>query len=75
MQKNLRIKGRKALQIQLFYINLQTQRETTQALMAELVDALVSNTNGVKPVPVRSRLRAQKIPNLLEFSKLGIFIY
>ena len=32
---------------------------TREALMAELVDALVSNTNGVKPVPVRSRLRAQ----------------
>ena len=28
--------------------------------MAELVDALVSNTSGVKPVPVRSRLRVQK---------------
>ena len=33
-------------------------RKTQIALMAELVDALVSNTNGVKPVPVRSRLRA-----------------
>ncbi len=27
--------------------------------MAELVDALVSNTNGVTPVPVRSRFWAQ----------------
>ena len=29
--------------------------------MAELVDASVSNTDGVKPVPVRSRLWAQKL--------------
>jgi hypothetical protein len=29
------------------------------AQMAELVDALVSNTSGVKPVPVRARLWAQ----------------
>ncbi len=28
--------------------------------MAELVDALVSNTNGSNIVPVRSRLRAQR---------------
>jgi hypothetical protein len=28
--------------------------------MAELVDALVSKTSGVIPVPVRSRLRVQK---------------
>lgn len=28
--------------------------------MAELVDASVSNTDGVKPVPVRSRLWAHK---------------
>ena len=28
--------------------------------MAELVDALVSNTSGVKPLPVRSRLRVQE---------------
>ena len=42
--------------------------------MAELVDALVSNTNGVKPVPVRSRLRAQrKFPNRF-FQRFGIFI-
>jgi hypothetical protein len=30
------------------------------ARMAELVDALVSKTNGVIPVPVRSRLRVLK---------------
>ncbi len=30
------------------------------ARMAELVDALVSNTSGCKAVPVRSRLRVQK---------------
>ena len=30
--------------------------------MAELVDASVSNTDGVKPVPVRSRLWALQIP-------------
>ena len=29
-----------------------------KAQMAELVDALVSNTSGVKPVPVRSRFWA-----------------
>ena len=32
----------------------------TRARVAELVDALVSNTNGVTSVPVRSRFRAQK---------------
>jgi hypothetical protein len=31
-----------------------------QARMAELVDALVSNTSGSNAVPVRSRLRVQK---------------
>lgn len=31
-----------------------------RARMAESVDALVSNTNGVTPVPVRPRLRVQK---------------
>ena len=39
------------------------------AQMAELVDALVSNTSGVKPVPVRGRLWAQS-PQLIE----GFFI-
>jgi hypothetical protein len=31
------------------------------ARMAELVDALVSNTSGSNTVPVRSRLRVQRI--------------
>ncbi len=31
------------------------------ARMAELVDALVSNTSGIKPMPVRPRLRVQTI--------------
>jgi hypothetical protein len=31
-----------------------------EARMAELVDALVSNTSGRKAVPVRPRLRVQK---------------
>ena len=37
------------------------------AQMAELVDALVSNTSGVKPVPVRARLWAQSPQNLRAF--------
>mgnify|MGYP003575863993 CR=1 FL=1 len=32
-----------------------------QALVAELVDALVSNTNGVTPVPVRLRPKVQSL--------------
>jgi hypothetical protein len=38
----------------LFLLNLLFAR------MAELVDALVSNTSGSNAVPVRSRLRVQK---------------
>ena len=34
--------------------------KTTPARMAELVDALVSNTSGLTSIPVRSRFRAQK---------------
>ena len=40
------------------------------AQMAESVDALVSNTNGVTPVPVRPRLWVQQTAvNLLIFSR------
>ena len=35
-------------------------RTRSDAQMAESVDALVSNTNGVTPVPVRPRLWVQK---------------
>jgi hypothetical protein len=36
------------------------ERSFIYARMAELVDALVSNTSGSNTVPVRSRLRVQK---------------
>ncbi len=39
--------------------------------MAELVDALVSNTSGSNAVPVRSRLRAQKRKKQI----LGLFLF
>ena len=41
-----------------FAPGLPKRNKMSTARMAELVDALVSNTNGVTPVPVRSRLRA-----------------
>ena len=48
---------KKYLRIELFFY-LCAVFEKTSAQMAELVDALVSNTNECKFVPVRSRLRA-----------------
>ena len=39
---------------------MQRLTKKASARMAELVDALVSNTNGSNTVPVRSRLRVQK---------------
>ena len=39
--------------------------ESAFARMAELVDALVSKTNGVNPVPVRFRLRVPCLNNPL----------
>ena len=42
--------------------------------MAELVDALVSNTSGVKPVPVRSRLRVL-IRSSLNYQGTFLFFY
>ena len=46
----------------------------TFAQMAELVDALVSNTSGVKPVPVRARLWAQSSQFLRAFLYIaGLF--
>ncbi len=46
----------------LFLLSLQPvyTKVLYQARMAELVDALVSKTNGIIPVPVRFRLRVQK---------------
>ena len=41
------------------------------AQMAELVDALVSNTSGVKPVPVRPRLWAQSPQSVRAFLYIG----
>ena len=40
-----------------FRLSLQPYRNTTLARVAESVDALVSNTNGRKAVPVRPRPR------------------
>jgi hypothetical protein len=42
------------------YLNDLQDCKTMLARMAELVDALVSNTSGSNAVPVRSRLRVQK---------------
>ena len=39
---------------------LKESNSHKHALVAELVDALVSNTNGRKPVPVRLRPKVQK---------------
>ncbi len=36
---------------------------TAKAQMAESVDALVSNTSGVKSIPVRSRVWVQEMPD------------
>jgi hypothetical protein len=44
-----------------FCLLLHSQQEKINARMAELVDALVSNTNEVTLVPVRLRLRVQKL--------------
>ena len=50
----------------------------SDAQMAESVDALVSNTNGVTPVPVRPRLWVQKTKRkalkLNEFWRFFIFL-
>ena len=49
--------------------------------MAELVDALVSNTSGSNAVPVRSRLRVQKasiyrgFPHLVGANQVLIIIF
>ena len=44
--------------------------------MAELVDALVSNTSGFTSMPVRSRLWVLKnLDNKLNVSKLSRFIF
>ena len=43
----------------------------TRARVAELVDALVSNTNGVTSVPVRSRFRAHEGRASLDTMVLG----
>ncbi len=43
-----------------FSLLLHSQQEKINAQMAELVDALVSNTNEVTLVPVRLRLWVQK---------------
>ncbi len=40
-------------------VNISSNKYTDIAEVAELVDALVSNTNGGNPVPVRFRLSAQ----------------
>ncbi len=46
------------------------------ARMAELVDALVSKTNEVTLVPVRSRLRVREFnPDQLIFNWLGFFCF
>ena len=45
----------------LLLLILQPQRSYMNALMAELVDALVSKTNEVTLVPVRFRLRVHSI--------------
>ena len=46
------------------------------AQMAESVDALVSNTNGVTPVPVRPRLWVQKTKrNALKLIEFWRFFY
>ncbi len=46
------------------------------ARMAELVDALVSKTNEVTLVPVRSRLRVREFyPDQLIFNWLGFFVF
>ena len=48
------------------------------AQMAESVDALVSNTNGVTPVPVRPRLWVRQIKRkalkLFEFRRFFYFL-
>ena len=42
-----------------------------EARMAELVDALVSNTNRFTPVPVRSRLRVREE----KFKRTSLFLW
>ncbi len=45
------------------------------ARMAELVDALVSNTSGSDAVPVRSRLRVQKRKKQIFYLILPFFSF
>ena len=54
----------------LLLLILQPQRSYMNALMAELVDALVSKTNEVTLVPVRFRLRVLKLFLLLKLKEL-----
>ena len=54
---------------------MQRIRKKTNAQMAELVDALVSNTSGFTSMPVRSRLwvlKRRKLKNSLRFSFLDL---
>ena len=50
-------------------------REPNQARMAESVDALVSNINVRKDVPVRPRLRVLNKMQVLDFQTLAFFLF
>ncbi len=47
------------MNISIKFVLLNKDLQDLHARMAELVDALVSNTSGSNAVPVRSRLRVQ----------------
>ena len=51
------------------FANAKANYVDANAQMAELVDALVSNTSGVKSIPVRSRVWVQKLS--IEYSVLS----